>query len=140
MKYPRSPYDKVGGIVYFARMLDKIRLHASGDLPEGYQENLGQGFDKRCASFLCVSYDDLATEVRSGLSDEEALDWCFAHGRQPDEEQIEVWNEFMRKRGWNDSGSEILAKRKKQSGLEDRDDIVTMFAYLDVDEGRPIGG
>lgn len=28
--YPRSAYDQVGGIVYFARMLDKIRLHAAG--------------------------------------------------------------------------------------------------------------
>jgi hypothetical protein len=41
MKVPglRSLYEKVGGIVYFGRMLDKIRLHASGRLPEGY--NLG---------------------------------------------------------------------------------------------------
>jgi hypothetical protein len=41
MKVPglRSSYEKVGGIVYFGRMLDKIRLHASGRLPEGY--NLG---------------------------------------------------------------------------------------------------
>jgi hypothetical protein len=27
---PRSPYDVVGGLVYFPRMLDKIRLHARG--------------------------------------------------------------------------------------------------------------
>jgi hypothetical protein len=140
MKYPRSPYAKVGGIVYFGRMVGKIRLQAAGELPEGYEENLGKGFDKRCVNFLRVSYEDLATEVRSGLSDEEVLDWCFAHGRQPDEEQIEIWNEFMRKRGWNDSGTEILLRRKQESGLEGRDDIVTMFDYLDADEGRPIGG
>lgn len=41
MKVPgiRSSYEKVGGIVYFGRMLDKIRLHAAGQLPDGY--NLG---------------------------------------------------------------------------------------------------
>jgi Domain of unknown function (DUF5069) len=27
---PRSPYDMVGGVIYFPRMLDKIRLHARG--------------------------------------------------------------------------------------------------------------
>ena len=138
MKYPRSPYDKVGGIVYFGRMVDKIRLQAAGELPADYEENLGKGFDKRCVSFLRVTYEDLASEVRSGLSDEEAIDWCFVHGQQPDEEQIEVWNEFMRKRGWDDSGTEVLVRRKKESNLEHRDDIITMFAYLDADEGRPV--
>ena len=41
MKVPglRSPYDKVGDIVYFGRMLDTIRWQASGRLPDGY--NLG---------------------------------------------------------------------------------------------------
>jgi gluconokinase len=29
----RSPHDKTGGIVYFGRMIDKIRLHAEGRLP-----------------------------------------------------------------------------------------------------------
>jgi hypothetical protein len=38
MKVPglRSSFEKVGGIVYFGRMLDKIRLHAAGRLPDGY--------------------------------------------------------------------------------------------------------
>ena len=31
--FPRSAYDRVGGLVYFARMLDKIRLFAAGKLP-----------------------------------------------------------------------------------------------------------
>jgi hypothetical protein len=37
----RSPYDKVGRLVYFGCMLDKIRLHAIGKLPPDYQSNLG---------------------------------------------------------------------------------------------------
>jgi hypothetical protein len=32
-KFPlRSPPEKVGGLVHFGRMLDKIRLHARGEL------------------------------------------------------------------------------------------------------------
>ena len=34
----RSPYEPVGGLVYFARMIDKIRLHAAGLLPSEYEE------------------------------------------------------------------------------------------------------
>ena len=37
----RSCYDKVGRLIYFGRMLDKIRLHAAGQLPPDYVENLG---------------------------------------------------------------------------------------------------
>ena len=38
----RSCYDKVGRLIYFGRMLDKIRLHAAGQLPPDYVENLGE--------------------------------------------------------------------------------------------------
>ena len=56
----RSPYLKVGRLVYFGRMLDKIRLHAAGKLPPEYVANLGDSspgvFDTRCCSFLRVKF------------------------------------------------------------------------------------
>lgn len=136
MKYPRSPQDQVGGIVYFGRMIDKIRLFASCELHADLHANLGTGFDLRCTNFLGVIYEPLRVQVENGMSDEEALQWCFENGRKPSDEQIEVWNEFMRKRGWNDEVSEILVRRKKESGFESRDEIETMFQYIDADEGR----
>lgn len=138
MKYPRSPHEKVGGIVYFGRMVDKIRLMERGDLHSDLRENLGKGFDLRCVNFLRVSYEDLAACVKKGTTDDEALEWCFTTGRRPLDEEVEVWNEFMRKRGWNDDGTETLVRRKKESGLQDRDDVRTMFDYIDADEGRPV--
>ena len=136
MTYPRSPHEKVGGIVYFGRMLDKIRLKHTEQLPSDLHQNLGGGFDKRCVDFLQVSYDDLARKVIEGLDDRAALEWCFSTGRPPSAEQIYVWNEFMRKRGWTDEGTEMLERRKRESGLANRDDILTMFDYIDIDEGR----
>jgi len=32
--YPKSPKEMTGGMMYFPRMLDKIRLHGRGELPE----------------------------------------------------------------------------------------------------------
>jgi Domain of unknown function (DUF5069) len=63
MRYPRSPYEKVGGIVYVGRMLDKIRLKAAGELPPDLHQNLGIGFNKRCMDFLRV----LIRSWRQGL-------------------------------------------------------------------------
>lgn len=137
MKYPRSPHEKVGGVVYFGRMLDKIRLMQSGELHPDLHQNLGGGFDKRCVDFLHVSYHELAKKVLEGQDDLAALEWSFSTGRRPNEEEIYVWSEFMRKRGWNDEGTEILERRKRESGLADRADIQTMFDYIDADEGRP---
>ena len=127
---------KVGGLVHFGRMLDKIKLHAKSELPADYQPNLGKGFDKRCASFLGVNYDQLVERVKQGGTDEEILDWCFATGRKPSDEEIYIWNEFMRKFGWNDDASDILKRRKKEAGMAGRSEIETMFAFIDADEGR----
>ncbi len=117
-------------------MIDKIRLHAAGKLPDDYVKNLGTGFDGRCVSFLKVEYPALVERVAKGGSDEELLDWCLETGRQPSEEEIEVWNGFMSKRGWNDEAAEILERRKRENGIQDRADIATMFDYIDIDEGR----
>ncbi|SRR5579862_1881396 len=132
----RSPSEKVGGIYYFGRMLDKIRIHEAGGLPAEYQKNLGEGFDGRCVRFLRIDYPALVERVKEGGSDGELLDWAFSRGRKPDEEEIEIWNEFMRKRGWNDEATPILQKRLGEGGFEDRRDIQTLFAYIDLDEGR----
>jgi gluconokinase len=59
-------------------------------------------------------------------------------GSEPTAEQIEIWNGFMTKRGWRDDASEILIRRKKESGFETRDEIQTMFDYIDADEGKEI--
>ena len=76
--------------------------------------------------------------MKEGGRDEEILDWCFEKGRKPSNEEIEVWNDFMRKRGWNDEAAETLARRKKESSFSDRAEIQTLFNYIDADEGRKL--
>lgn len=136
----RSPYDKVGRIVYFGRMLDKIRLHAAGKLPPEYVANLGDSqpkmFDWRCCQFLRIRYDELKARVLAGgLSDEQLLDWAEQKGGQRTDEECEIWNGFMIKRGWRDSAVSRLAQRVRESGFEAKT-ILTMFDYIDYDEGR----
>ena len=76
----RSPSEKVGGLFYFGRMLDKIRLHAKDELPSDYHANLRKDFDEKCVTFLRVNYDDLVERVKKGGTDEEILEWCFNGG------------------------------------------------------------
>ena len=133
----RSPYDKTGGLVYFGRMLDKIRSHARRELPEAYAVNLGKGFDEKCTGFLRVSYELVVEYVHDGLEDEAILQSCFAMGRQPSEAEIYMWNEFMRKRGWHDDETDgFLAEMIKKVGLRDDGSVLTYFDLIEMDEGR----
>ena len=132
----RSCYEKVGGVVYFGRMLDKIRLFESGNLPVEYHDNLGKGFDDRCAEFLGVPYDEIRDQTLEGCSDEEILKWCIEKGGLRTPTEIMYWNSFMIKRGWRDMATEGLDARKQSSGMADRDDIQTFFDQIEVDEGR----
>ena len=139
MKIPnlRSPRAQVGGLVYFGRMLDKIRLHAEGKLPADYVPNLGIGFDERCIHFLHIGYADLVARVKAGGTDEELLAWCYEHGRKPTDEEVMIWNAFMSKRGWNDDASARLRQRiQEEKALVGRTDLATMFDFIDADEGR----
>lgn len=131
MKVPglRSDYVKVGGIVFFGRMLDKIRLKAAGQLPPAYFTGTVDRthFDARCTRFLRVDYAKLVARVQAGGTDEEILAWCYAQGHRPTADEIEVWNEFMTKRGWRDGGSEELAEAKRAAGFGERADLQTWF-------------
>jgi gluconokinase len=136
----RSPAEQIQGIVWFGRMLDKIRLAAKGGLPEGWQAARGQqmrnSFDDRCCKFLKLDYAALEAETLKGdKTDEQLLEWAFRQGRRPDEQQIEVWNGFMMKRGWRDTGTQRLNERLAEIGLPPGT-VQTMFEFIDLDEGK----
>lgn len=133
---PLSAYQETLGLIYFARMLDKIRLHAAGNLRQDFCDNLGSGLDGRCLNYLRVNYAELVTQVLLGGTDEEILQWCYEAGREINDGDVFIWNQYLKKVGWNDGTTEILIRRKKESGLEGRDEIQTMMEYFEYDEGR----
>ena len=137
-RFPRSAYDQTGGLVYFPRMCDKIRLHAAGELGEDYHGYLGKGFDGRICGFLRVDYEGVKAQVLGGASDEETLAWCLENGRGLEAIDYLVWNGFARKRGWrdDDGGSDFFEKAKADGGFADRAEPMTMFDFYEYDEGR----
>ncbi len=138
MAQPCTDYKETKGLIYFARMLDKIRLHAARRLDEDYFVGVEDPtyFDARCARFLGVDYDAIVGRTLEGGSDEEVLEWCFDQGHRPTEEEIEVWNAFLAKRGWRDAGSADLRGAKEKAGWGERDDIQTWIDLHDAEEGR----
>ena len=133
-QFPRSGYDAIAGLVFFPRMLDKIRLHAAGELPEDY--NLGGGHDARMCRFLHIDYAAVTALARAEKDDAIVLEWCFTQGRRPSADYILYFNIYMTKRGWRDDYAEKLAASKAKRGWSDRADLQTSFDLQDAEEGR----
>lgn len=136
--FPESAYTKTLGLLCFARMLSKIRLHAAGSLPPDYHQNLGRGADGWCCEFLHVSYEDVRARTLEGGTNEEVLEWCIAQGRPLNKTDIMVWNYFIERLGKEDFAARVLERYKKESGFADRADIQTMVEYFEYDEGRKV--
>ena len=137
-KYPKSPKEMTKGMMYFPRMIDKIRMHGCGELPKEYHDNFGapRTADAACCNFLRVDHRDLCERVKQGGSDEEILEWCFEKGRRMNEGDIVVWNGFASKLGWRDFMSPRFQKLKEAQGVADRDDIACVPDLMDFEEGR----
>jgi hypothetical protein len=136
LETPRCPYDKLGGLVFFGRTIDKIRLKAAGRLRPDFFELMGDGYDARIMKYLHLDYAKFASVVLSGASDEQCWQYCIENGRKLSDLDLLIWNDFAAKRGWKDAASDLLEKFKTKSGLESRSDIQTFFEYWEVDEGR----
>ena len=137
-KFPKSPRETTKGIIYFPRMLDKIRMHLKGELHEDYHANFGtpQTADSALCNFLRIHHRDLIKRVEEGGTDEEILAWCFEKGRKMNEGDIFVWNNFMSKLGWRDPVTPRLEARKQAAGIADRNDIQCIPDLIDWDEER----
>lgn len=134
--YPRSPYETMDGWVHLPRLVDKIRLHEAGQLPEDYQPNyLHKGFDLAWFEASGVAPDTLVVVVKGSITDGQVCDWVKANVRVADEAKTALRDDLL-SYGTEGALLERLIQRKAESGLQDRDDIRCMFDYIDADEGR----
>ena len=136
--YPMSPKEMTGGLMYFPRMLDKIRLHGCGNLGADYHENFGRrrAADGMMCNFLRIEHAAVCKRVQEGGTDDEILEWCYANGRRLNDGDIMVWNGFISKLGWNDFATPFLEHFKQRENATHRTDIQTIPDLIDLDEGR----
>src|SRR6266511_1076432 len=139
----------VSGTAYFCRsMCCEMEMPGGWTMSMMWMRMPGQTWFASALSFLFMWLammvalmlpSALEAETLKGGSDEELLAWAFANGRQPSEEEIEVWNAFMTKRGWHDAGTQWLNERLAEIGRPPGT-VQTMFEFIDLDEGRRQAG
>jgi len=134
--FPRSPREVMNGWVYLPRFIDKIRLHLAGKLHSDYAENLTKGFDGSWLEAAGVTAEQFIEVVKQSCTDGEVCDWVRKNIKKSDEEKAR-FNQFIINRGKEGGAiAERLMMRKKQAGIEHRDDIQTFVDYIDLDEKR----
>ena len=140
---PRSPYEKLGGIVFLPRSIDKGRAELAGTLGE-YVARTGRS--ARLFDFLGVTADDFIEALRDRPTDEQVWAWVTDHMTPRTPEEIAKFNQQM----WTaepEDGTDRwtwagFRKYLAKCGQAHRTDITRHFDRLDLDEGRevPMGG
>ena len=139
-QFPRSPREKVGGMVHLGRLFDKIRLRHKG-LIQGYNY-LTTGFDKYLLDMLTLKGEDLEQRVLQGGTDDELLAWVKANGKSLSEAEIRMWNmkvlagepkDEAAKERFKARLMEIAAKRGVP--VERLPKVTTWVEAIELDEG-----
>ena len=139
--YPRSPREKVGGMVHLGRLFDKIRLRHRG-LIQDYNY-LTTGFDKYLLDYLGLKAEDLERRVLQGGTDDELLAWVKTHGKPLSEAEIRLWNAKILAGEPKDEAAkeryrvrlmDIAAKRGVP--VESLPRVTTWVEAIELDEGR----
>ena len=139
--YPRSPKEKLGGLMHLGRMVDKVRLRQAGQIQD--YNYLTQGFDKYLLDLLAIKGEDFERRVLAGGTDEEVLAWVRREGKALTEADIRLWNQSLLKAAPKDEAAqkrfharltEIAAKRAVP--VESLPHATTWVEAIELDEGR----
>lgn len=130
---PRSPNEKLAGIVSLPRLIDKAHAKADGALGE---YDVDCPHDKPLLALLGVDFKTFATRVKElRYDDAHIAQWVtgLLAGKTP--RDLQDFNE--KRRAWApDSHSRAYFETLRKKVAPDRTDVRTWFALLDIDEGR----
>jgi hypothetical protein len=130
--FPRSPNEKMAGLVHLPRMLDKARAKEN--------ESLGEyiypcPLDERLLTFLGVK-DDKFLEASITLDESGILSWIEAECKNRTDEEKEGFNKKFLSKKPNNEKSQKKFDRIRDSIDPARVDIQTWAALIDLEEGH----
>ncbi|MCY3802563.1 MAG: DUF5069 domain-containing protein [Chloroflexi bacterium] len=137
---PRSPYERLGGIVFLPRAIDKGRADLQGKLGDYLSRT---GFSEVLLDFLGLSVDGFLDALRERETDEQVLEWVSSNMTARSADEIEEFNRaFIDRTPQNEEEWERYRSFLAEIGQSHRTDITRQFDRLDLDEGRevPQGG
>jgi hypothetical protein len=129
----------LGGYVILPRLIDKVRLHARGELPPDYVKNLlasPTALDGRFLEFSGIEAEELRKVILRSKTDAEVLAWVEQNGAPHTDEEKREWMEMI---DAYRPGAEWAKKRREiyKKVAENVDPAtLSVFDLIDLDEGR----
>ena len=135
----RSPRESLGGYILLPRLIDKVRLLASGQLPPVYAANvLGSGYtlDGRFLAFTGMNAEALRQAILSSQSDADVLAWVYAHAKPSTDLEKQAWAEQIDR--YRPDAALTEYRTRMYPELAARVDVssLSVLDLIDMDEGR----
>ena len=135
---PRSPRVRLGGYVILPRMLDKGRAALAG---KNGEYHYACPLDHRFLDFVGIDPEALKKELANGKGDGEILEWIQANAKhKPSDFEITAWSAHAEQRAPADTEGREYLNGIHTTSAPKREDIVTWFDVLDVDDYVSYGG
>lgn len=129
---PRSPRVRLGGFIHLPRLLDKARATIAKTNGE-YHFNCP--VDQQFFAFTGIEAESFLKLIATGKGDGELLAYVLAHAqpkRTPSE--ILAWSKWFEQRAPGAVEMRAFFNESQQQMGPQRDDIVTWFDLLDLDD------
>lgn len=133
---PRSPRIRLGGYAILPRMLDKGRATLAGKQGEYHY---ACPLDQQFLTFAGIDPEALKSELSK--SDTEVLAWIQQHATNKRAGwEIAAWTHWQENRAPDNSDGREYLNELHKKGAPAREDIVTWFDVLDMDDYVSFGG
>lgn len=135
----RSPRATLGGYVILPRLIDKLRLHAQGELPAEYHPQLlapEPALDGRFLAFTGVDAEALQGAILSSADDEAIFAWVEHHGRPRSDAEKREWAAAIE--AYRPDADRAARRRAAYPKVAARVDVgaISVFDLIDLDESR----
>lgn len=134
----RSPWEQLAGCVWFARLVDKVRLKQQGKLPPDYLMLLGhpRGIDGHFLRHFNLNKDATLETIAAQLDDDGVKQWFLV---QPGVSVAEIksWNELapnLGRRGWPGERELAFAIEHFYRGNAIDAPVESLFDLIRIDE------
>jgi len=129
---------RLGGYATLPRMLDKGRATIAG---RNGEYNYACPLDQRFLEFTGIDPEALKKELARGKGDGEILVWIQANAKHKHTEpEIAAWSAYVEQRAPADAESRAHFNEMHVKIAPKRQDIVTWFDLLDLDDYVSFGG
>lgn len=135
----RSPRQTLGGYVILPRLIDKVRLHARGELPADYFPQLlgGDGtLDRRFLAFAGLDAEALRAAILAAADDAAVLAWIERHAAPHTDADKRAWAETIDAYRPDPERAQRRALRYPQVAARFNVGLLSVFDLIDLDEER----